>query len=417
MRKGMYLGIVAFNNQLTPMPIGLLGADNYLTYTSFVNGLSNATDGTALYYAVDTAIEALESSPLPPDLHTAALITFTDGYDNASGSASGDRRKYDELYGSKQKERIRSTLINGVELTAYAIGLKGEGTEDTPEAEARMKEDLVNLASSDDNWYYTRNMNEVNERFVEIANSLKTTTYRQNVTVVFNPDNIGRKYRFTLDGATVMDRSQYYIEVETIDFDDVNGNVYLEITGYEGITSMAMPVGTVVVGEKVDASNYQVTFTYIQTPQGDQIVVSSKYNISCFSWILQAGSTTERFWRRDTEFKPDNAEVNNVSFSCAAVILVLDCTSSLGNKFSDLRNSAVNFIRLLADRAQNEPERQFADINGDGLIDTNDANAIIDVVLGLKSTQNPDTLDFDGDGAITVNDAVMFTKLYLHNNE
>ena len=71
----------------------------------------------------------------------------------------------------------------------------------------------------------------------------------------------------------------------------------------------------------------------------------------------------------------------------------------------------------MADRAQNEPERQFADINGDGLIDTNDANAIIDVVLGLKSTQNPDTLDFDGDGAITVNDAVMFTKLYLHNNE
>ena len=55
-------------------------------------------------------------------------------------------------------------------------------------------------------------------------------------------------------------------------------------------------------------------------------------------------------WQINSEFDP-TSEVDvevQVSYNSAIVMLVLDCSSSLINDFSTLKNAACNFIRTLA---------------------------------------------------------------------
>lgn len=65
--SGSYMGIIGFNDALYPKDISLLyseNRDNSNDFKAFVNSLE-MKNGTALYYAVDNAIDKLKKQTCP----------------------------------------------------------------------------------------------------------------------------------------------------------------------------------------------------------------------------------------------------------------------------------------------------------------------------------------------------------------
>ena len=80
---GLYVGIIGFNDNITRREIGLLTNNNKGQFQNFIDNLPMRA-ATGLYYAVDNAINMLETATLPDDLENVSIVTFTDGLDNAS---------------------------------------------------------------------------------------------------------------------------------------------------------------------------------------------------------------------------------------------------------------------------------------------------------------------------------------------
>ena len=142
---GLYMGIIGFNQELKTKEISILAPNTKSTFTGFVTGMS-PQNGTLLYYAVDNAIDRLAAAVLPDDLVNVSIVTFTDGLDQGSVMMS-PQYSSDNEYLAAVNERIENVKIQGLPITAYSIGLKGNDVTD----EAQFMANLESLASSPEN--------------------------------------------------------------------------------------------------------------------------------------------------------------------------------------------------------------------------------------------------------------------------
>ena len=58
--------------------------------------------------------------------------------------------------------------------------------------------------------------------------------------------------------------------------------------------------------------------------------------------------TSTGAWDKETEFNPASSTTVSEDKNSALIILVLDCTTSLGSDFANMQNSAKQFIGTLA---------------------------------------------------------------------
>ena len=64
--------------------------------------------------------------------------------------------------------------------------------------------------------------------------------------------------------------------------------------------------------------------------------------------VLLWRKSSNGIWERETEFVPANSIVTEENRSSALIMLVLDCTTSLGNDFSKMQIAAKQFVNTLA---------------------------------------------------------------------
>jgi hypothetical protein len=126
-----------------------------------------------------------------------------------------------------------------------------------------------------------------------------------------------------------------------------NGSVYIEgiyrfsdktlqnIT-YQGLTSAS---GTTATGV-ADGIFYTFTFDALQLPSGETLSTS---NIRQWAYDESAG-----IWQRNSEFTPETNTNTYIYRKSALIMLVLDCSSSLGSQFSTMKTNANNFISTMA---------------------------------------------------------------------
>ncbi len=153
-RTGLFVGITGFNSDLHHYSPCILDKNTSSSFEYFIQTLET-NNGTLLYYAVDNTISQLEKSKFPDDLENVSIITFTDGLDQGS-SAKNTNYQSASAYLEAIQKRIRSTKINGLNINAYSIGLKGQDVKD----EAQFKSNLKGLASSDENSMEVASMDE-----------------------------------------------------------------------------------------------------------------------------------------------------------------------------------------------------------------------------------------------------------------
>ena len=341
-KTGMYVGITGFSDA-----INFYGSDEYRykilsnakPYESFIDGLSMG-DATVLYYAVDNNLSYLEKCAFPDDVSSVSIITFTDGLDQGSRAYDQDNNytANSKSYVEAIAEKLQRIKINNIPINAYAIGVRGSDVQG--DAVTTFENNLLKLSSSKENAMQVSNMDEVNAKFETIAESLYSKTETHSLTITIPMPSENEKERFTFDDVTDPTKSKCYLE-------GVYANGALNDIKYVGCQSSS---GAKVLETNAGGVKIQFLFENFTDLKGNAISTTKMQQ-----WHMEEGATT---WNRNSEFKPTESINVEEKRTSAVVMLILDCSSSLGaSDFAKVKTAAKNFIKTLTGEATSkEPD-------------------------------------------------------------
>ena len=328
-KSGVYLGVISFNKQLYTKPISLLNTDSKNAFDSFIDGME-MKNGTLLCYSVDNAIDSLGSVVLPDNVSKVAIVTFTDGLDQGSidmiEAMTGQYYDSDDEYLAAIKHKIKTYSLAGVPIAAYSVGVRGSDVKDLSKFQSTLKQ----LASSDEYAIEVQNMSEVNAKFKEIASQLNRSVNYQTVPIIMPGLSNGIRVRFTFDNVADATNSSLYVEGTYNRRDRTLVDVE-----YHGMTSTS---GSVVVGEITEVIFTKFTFENILTDDNSFI---NKAFIN--EWYM----TPDGLWQQNSEFDPDQQPDIELEQNSIVIMLVLDCSSSLGDDFGTAKDNAKDFISTM----------------------------------------------------------------------
>ncbi len=166
------IGIVCFSkiSETEFFPITSLTNDSYYDMCRFINS-RNVQNGTALYYAMDKAIDVMESYcnnsiPAKEPLSAAMMVTFTDGLDQTSRDEGKGIYTADDYYIELQR-KMKNKRFSGVPLQSKMRGVRGVdiSTETQLGKFRRIGESLADFK-------LLNNVSELGQEFQYIAKSL-----------------------------------------------------------------------------------------------------------------------------------------------------------------------------------------------------------------------------------------------------
>ena len=331
--EGIYLGIIGFNYNLYPKEISLLNTSTKSSFTSFIDNL-RMENLTGLYYADYNALKELKSFGEPPKLTNVALVTFTDGLDNASlddSERNPENYPTRDAYLNALNNKIRTDKVHGLDINAYTIGLRGNDVQDV----AAFQNNLKKLASNDNNMYEVTSMDEALQRFEEIAESLHSTNTTTSLSLLVPPGyDDGLVLRFTFDQVNSASNSSLFIECT---YKRTTDGRRLENITYRGFKQGATSLTSV---EKLSNGFYKFVFQNLKKDNDSFITEIDKNRLKLYRKVSSG-------WEPETEFDNNNQSSVIEEQSSALIMLVLDCTTSLGSQFSSLKTAAKRFVETL----------------------------------------------------------------------
>lgn len=340
--EGIYLGIIGFNRDLYKKDISLLNNNNVQSYYNFINSM-DTLNYTALYWADFSALKMMKTFPEPPKLKNVILVTFSDGLDNVSRNAAFNPEGYPskEAYRNAIQEKILNEQIHGHNVSAYTIGLKGSDVGADEEDE--FMDNLRKLASSDENVFLVSNMNEALEKFSQIANELYSisTSVNLNIEIPGGYDD-GQRLRITLDHASSAEASNRYIEGS---FRITSDGCVLENVSYHGLAAGS----TSVSSSSYDGVAYGFVFVDLKQTSGEPLTANDLNKNNIMLWKKGNSGT----WSTESEFDQDRSSSVSEDKNSALIMLTLDCSSSMGSDFGNMKNASNHFIATLANSNSN----------------------------------------------------------------
>lgn len=327
-KQGLYIGIIGFNQDVQSQKLTLLNNNSKQEMKDFINGLT-MDNGTILYHAVNTALDKIDAITPPEDLINVSIITFTDGLDQGSYKLN-DHYSNGEDYLIGVSNRIRNGSVgdNHVPISAYSIGVKGADVNN----EATFTQSLEKLSSDPrNNVYLVDNMVQVGQIFSNIAQELYHQSTTWDVTLKTPAPEPGTRIRFTFDNVNNAEDSQKYIE--GVFSSENNIDIFTNIV-YMGLQDC----GTVIYPDSEGIFSV-FTFTNLLTEDGAQV-----YTTNTKQWMWDESIEN---WTNNSEFTPSGNTNVQEEFKSALVMLVLDCSSSLGTDFQNVKSAACQFIETL----------------------------------------------------------------------
>lgn len=326
-QEGLYLGIVGFNSELYQMPLGLLNQTTKSNFENFVDGLS-MQNGTILYHGVNSGINSLAKAKIPENLINVSVVTFTDGLDQGSYILGGYNSGAEYL--NAVSGRISTNLIGGQNISAYSIGVRGSDVSDVE----GFRNNLKKLSSDPvNNVFEVSNMSEASDKFAQIAQQLYNQSTLYNVTLKLPAQEPGTKIRFTFDNVTDANESQCYIEGTYIRNAGKGQLTEIQYVGLESMSGIAVTASTEGIFD---------LFAFQNLTDMNGVQISTDY-VKQYNWLESSAQ-----WQYNSEFTPSgNTEVVN-EYKSAMIMLVLDCSSSLGSDFTNMKTAANGFIETLS---------------------------------------------------------------------
>lgn len=350
--SGLYLGIIGFNDVTIEKGIDLLNSSTIDECKSFIDDFTTEK-ATLLYYAEEEALNNLKHSKFPEDLTSVSIVTFTDGLDQGSINLRKEDFPTSADFLGALENRIKSDMVIGVannpqSINAYTIGLRGNDIRNEVEQQ-RFRDNLEKLSSSEENMYEASNMEDVNKKFKEIAKSLYNSFNVHSIEFKISSNwEEGLTFRFTFDELinNSAESSTCYLEC-TIQGDGVS-NIKTEGCKYNG--------EPFVKANSLGVYNY-IKFINITDTEGKALDVSK---------VQQYTANPDNTWQITSEFSNEKDVKPEVEQKTAVVMLVLDCSSSLGDDFPKMQEAAKDFISLLLNASEQKSTITFNANGGNG---------------------------------------------------
>jgi hypothetical protein len=362
---GVYLGVIGFNETLSKSNRFVNIYKDQYECKYFIDGLSTANN-TGLYYAMREGVSYFDKGGFPDDVSDVYMVTFTDGLDNVSGALAGVDSK--EEVKSDVVNLFETKQINGKKIKSYTIGIGGSDLSGSDLQE--MQNELEELSSGDGYSVFPTNFYELGSAFSDIATEILQLNVERTLTCNMPAEDDGTIVRWTFDGTYSAATSTHYIEGEVNKENGVYSIINLHYVGVDASNEVS------VSGVLDGVASVKFTFNDFEICPYDESIIKFYRQRSDYTWQL------------DSESGSGSIVNERVEDTSIAVMLVLDCSSSLGNNFSSMKTSAKEFIdAMIYGYEYPEPASEDCD-----LLSAIDKNFIFEAPQDFSATMDVDSV-------------------------
>lgn len=320
--SGIYVGVIGFNEVVYATDDFSNVSTGETDCYNFIDALT-VEKNTALYYAMREGINYFDNGNFPDDVTDVFIVTFTDGLDNVSGALAGADSK--EEVKDDVVDLIANKLINGQNITSYTVGVKSDDLSASDEI--KLQSELEELSSGDGYSFLANSFSELSSNFTEIASNLVQIKMVRTLTCIMPAEDKGTQVRWTFDDVSDAKNSTNYIEGEVYKEDGDYSLINLHYVGVNASNEV------MVEGEQEGVASVKFTFNGFEIcPNNEEVIKFHRYD------------SADNTWQIDSESGTGSIENESVEETSIAVMLVLDCSSSLGENFVTMKTSAQGFI-------------------------------------------------------------------------
>ena len=310
--KQLYVGVVAFNRDVRQMAI----TSDMEAVKAFINEQTNDKDFTAFAYSVSQGNKQFDAAGLP-EFDNIFMLNFSDGTDNYSNMKWGEEGRM--VAPNVVYDTARYDLLQRAGLNSYAIGFGND---------VGFGEKMKKVVTGSGGYYNAKSSNDLQSTFNEIAKSMLASA--KNVLLKTNPGYYSGYYKyfrfkFTAEGG--------YTDVIYAQMDGTPTTGYtLAISKIEnGYAYFDAPAKGVVDDEtgKVHIPLNNLKFVKDGKELQYKYTIEVSFDGELYYEDVEEASTAEEISKR------------------IAVVLVLDCSTSMGDAFEPMKAAAVDFIKTM----------------------------------------------------------------------
>ena len=314
----IYIGVIGFHQIVNQFAI----SNNLEEAKSFIRSQNNDKDFTAFAYSVSKG-NIMFDAPNLPEFDKIFMLNFSDGTDNYSNMKWGEEGRM--VPPAAVYDTAKYDISKRENLNSYALGFGDD---------RGFKIQMQKLVMGSGSYYNAQSSADLQGTFNEIAESIIASA--KNVLLKTNPgyftEEYGKYFRLKFDANGIKDSIDAKMTGNPTD-----GFTLSIIKTYNNYVNFDAPVQGVVSEEsgKVELPLNNLKFTVDgEELQFDFEILFSQDNELYYIDVEEA-SKAESISKR------------------IAVVLVLDCSTSMGEAFEPMKEAAVDFIETLENMDSN----------------------------------------------------------------
>lgn len=332
--KELYIGVVAFNQGVRELAL----TKDLRKVKSFINDQKNDKDFTSFAYAVSKGNMQFDAAELPT-FDNIFMLNFSDGTDNYSNMKWGEEGRI--VAPNVVYDEARKDLLKRVGLNSYAIGFGndvGFGSE--------MKKVVIGSGR----YYNAKSSSDLRPTFSEIAKAMLATA--KNVVIKTNPGYYTGYYKYFRLSFKAEDGSKdvIYAQMEGTPNEGYTLSISKIENGYAYFDAPAKGVVNEETGK-------------VHIPLNNLKFVKSDKELQ-FNFSIEVSFDGEMYYT-DVEEASTAEQVSKH----IAVVLVLDCSTSMGDAFAPMKEAAVDFIEAMEQTSTEEGGLGYGLENGYEYVD------------------------------------------------
>ena len=332
--KELYIGVVAFNQGVRELAL----TKDLRKAKSFINDQKNDKDFTSFAYAVSKGNMQFDAAELPT-FDNIFMLNFSDGTDNYSNMKWGEEGRI--VAPNVVYDEARKDLLKRVGLNSYAIGFGndvGFGSE------------MKKVVTGSGRYYNAKSSSDLRPTFSEIARAMLATA--KNVVIKTNPGYYTGYYKYFRLSFKAEDGSKdvIYAQMEGTPDEGYSLSISKIENGYAHFDAPAKGVVNAETGK-------------VHIPLNNLKFVKSDKELQ-FNFSIEVSFDGEMYYT-DVEEASTAEQVSKH----IAVVLVLDCSTSMGNAFAPMKEAAVDFIEAMEQTSTGEGGLGYGLENGYEYVD------------------------------------------------
>lgn len=332
--KELYIGVVAFNQGVRELAL----TKDLGKAKSFINDQKNDKDFTSFAYAVSKGNMQFDAAELPT-FDNIFMLNFSDGTDNYSNMKWGEEGRI--VAPNLVYDEARKDLLKRVGLNSYAIGFGndvGFGSE------------MKKVVTGSGRYYNAKSSSDLRPTFSEIAKAMLATA--KNVVIKTNPGYYTGYYKYFRLSFKAEDGSKdvIYAQMEGTPDEGYTLSISKIENGYAYFDAPAKGVVNEETGK-------------VHIPLNNLKFVKSDKELQ-FNFSIEVSFDGEMYYT-DVEEASTAEQVSKH----IAVVLVLDCSTSMGDAFAPMKEAAVDFIEAMEQTSTGEGGLGYGLENGYEYVD------------------------------------------------